>query len=150
MDDLLALSSFALWAIVACVACCAAGYLLLKPLDRGVTGLMLGLLLGPLGLVIAWIMRENGYRERSEYQRRHERPASDGSTGSTDFGQRSAGIRAHAAPAAAGQKANVAEELERLAALKERGHLSDQEFGRLKSKLIDDAANSPQRLPPFH
>lgn len=53
------------------IAFAVAGYLMLAPVDRAGDGIALGVLLGPMGLVIAWIIRDNEYREREEYQRRH-------------------------------------------------------------------------------
>ena len=48
-----------------------AGALILKPVDREGTGIALGLLLGPMGLLIAWVMRSNELLERAEYRERH-------------------------------------------------------------------------------
>ena len=49
----------------------AARALMLKPVDRQGVGLARGLLLGPIGLGIAWTMRENELLERAEYAERH-------------------------------------------------------------------------------
>ena len=48
-----------------------AGALMLKPLDRQGTGFALGFLLGPIGLIIAWTIRQNELLERAEYVERH-------------------------------------------------------------------------------
>ena len=52
--------------VASIVAMGVAGALMLKPVDREGTGAALGVLLGPIGLVIAWTMRSNELLERSE------------------------------------------------------------------------------------
>jgi hypothetical protein len=48
-----------------------AGYFMLECVDRGWAGFWLGFFLAPIGLVIAWVMRDNEFRERDERARRH-------------------------------------------------------------------------------
>ncbi|AHG92105.1 hypothetical protein J421_4638 (plasmid) [Gemmatirosa kalamazoonensis] len=55
------------------VACGIAGYLLLEPMDNGGAGAALGFLLGPIGILIAWIMRMNAQRELEAQRVRHDR-----------------------------------------------------------------------------
>jgi hypothetical protein len=43
-----------------------AGYLMLARFDRGFEGALYGFLFGPLGLVMAWVMRDNEFRDQAE------------------------------------------------------------------------------------
>lgn len=47
-----------------------AGYMLLDRFDKGGTGAMVSFLLGPMGILIAWIMRDNEFRDREEAERK--------------------------------------------------------------------------------
>jgi len=47
-----------------------AGSKLLEPLDRAGEGFTIGFFLGPVGLVIAWAIRDNGLREQDRRERR--------------------------------------------------------------------------------
>lgn len=58
--------------ITACL-CGLAGFMMLDRVDRGGAGFALGFFLGPIGLVIAWVMRDNAPREedRATLRRLH-------------------------------------------------------------------------------
>jgi hypothetical protein len=45
--------------IVFWIACGAIGYMTLERFGKGLAGALLGALLGPIGLVICWVMRDN-------------------------------------------------------------------------------------------
>ena len=51
--------------------CGVAGYLMLARVGRGATGWVLGFLLGPLGVIIAWVIRDNALRDQAEGYRDH-------------------------------------------------------------------------------
>lgn len=53
------------------VICGIAGFMMLDAVDRGGVGFALGFFLGPIGLVIAWVQRDNGLREQEARQHRH-------------------------------------------------------------------------------
>jgi hypothetical protein len=113
----------------------AAGAFLLDAADRGGEGFMWGFLLGPIGLVIAWVRRDDALREREEKARRHK----------TDATPNRVGIKPEPATPTKPQQLSPIEELERLAALKERGHLTDEEFARRKAQLLGtDPPPQPQ------
>jgi uncharacterized membrane protein len=59
--------------LIAVVGCAVAGYLMLARVDRGFAGVLLGFFLGPVGLIIAWVMRANALRDQDERERR-DRP----------------------------------------------------------------------------
>jgi hypothetical protein len=59
-------------ALVALIGCAIAGYLMLARVDRGFVGVLLGFFLGPIGLLIAWPMRDNALRDRDQRERLHE------------------------------------------------------------------------------
>lgn len=50
--------------LIGCEICGAAGYLILERVRRGVSGFLLGFLLGPIGLVMAWVIRDNALRDK--------------------------------------------------------------------------------------
>ncbi len=43
---------------------------------------------------------------------------------------------------------SLSEELERLQSLRERGALSEDEYGRAKARVLGDAARAPETAPP--
>jgi hypothetical protein len=106
MDDM-----FLLIAIFGFVTCGIAGGLMLERVGRGGSGFMLGFLLGPIGLVIAWITRDNALKDEDERKRRHIPVAVKSVSGDLD-------------------------ELERLASLKERGHITPGEFEQKKREIL--------------
>jgi hypothetical protein len=61
MDD--ATGSFFVLSLLVLAACGAAGYLLLARTGRGATGWLAGFFLGPLGVLIAWVTRDNALRD---------------------------------------------------------------------------------------
>ena len=111
------------------VVCAFAGATILSEVDRTMTGLLLGFFLGPLGLIIAWAMRSNRLHQE-EARRRQHHPPTDGYLATARAARRDAAV-------------SPIDELERLAALRERGHLSDEEFNRRKAQLLEQ--NEPPR-----
>jgi hypothetical protein len=49
------------------------GWIMLDRADRGVLGFVLGFFLGPIGLVIAWVVRDNALRDQARYVSPHAR-----------------------------------------------------------------------------
>jgi hypothetical protein len=95
-------------ALITSIVCSIAGFFTLDRAKRGVTGALLGLFLGPIGVATAWGLRLKALRGAEEDW---ERPI---------------------------------DELERLAALKERGHVTEEEFNARKRVLLGGAAAPPQ------
>src|SRR5947209_2646659 len=112
------LGSLLSWAVVTAGGCCVVGFLILDRVDRGWVGVLLGFFLGPIGLVIAWVLRDNALRDQEERDRRHQRP--DPAAARRGFGAHTGEQSA----AAAIQQQSPIDELERLAALRERGHIT--------------------------
>jgi hypothetical protein len=128
---------------IGAVVCGIAGFMMLDNAERGGAGFALGFFLGPIGLVIAWVMRDNALREEESRRSRHH-PIDDY-------------LKNMKAPATSPNRATPArptashvasltaiEELERLAALKERGHVTDEEFNRKKAQLLGNQPLAPQ------
>jgi hypothetical protein len=108
----------ALALIVGFVACGIAGGMMLERIKRGGTGFTLGFFLGPIGLVIAWIMRDNATREIALHSRQIDAPAA------RLFG-------------------SDLDSLERLAKLKDAGHITPEEFELKKQELLAPKPTSP-------
>jgi hypothetical protein len=123
--------------IGALVVCAIAGYVMLDRVDRGGTGVALGFFLGPIGLVIAWVMRDNALRDQAERQRHHDSRSAPVAPARRGFGS-AAAARAESSAVSSNVSAPL-EALERLATLREKGHLTDEEFEREKRKLIAPA-----------
>lgn len=136
MNPLDSLALLSIYALIGGIACCIAGAVILSRIDREFAGCLLGFFLGPLGLVIAWAMRENGIHEEEERRRHHQ------SIDATMRNFQIADARQHAAPAA---RVSAIEELERLAALRERGHITDDEFNRRKALILGGSAAEPHQ-----
>jgi hypothetical protein len=104
--------------LVALAACAVAGYLLLARIKRGFAGFLLGLFLGPIGLVIAWVIRDNKLRDLDE-ARAHARAAELPDLGSSVVRQRT-----------------FTEELDDLVRQRARGEITDDEYQRRKQELF--------------
>jgi len=126
MDD-----GFLIVALVGAIICGLAGAAMLDSVEKSGTGFWLGFLLGPIGVVIAWAKRDDARRELEERARRHRHVDDVMSNLRTT-------PRAPApyAPIASGVGPSAIEELERLAALRERGHISEEEFNYRKRQLL--------------
>jgi hypothetical protein len=110
MDDLLWwLGVIAFWG-----ACAFAGYKMFEPLGKGKDGALLGGILGPIGLVVAWVIRDNELRDVASQAGRH------GGTSKKS----------------ASKPVDEIDALERLGKLREAGHLSDEEFAIKKRQLL--------------
>ncbi len=143
MDEAV-LGGFLVYAVIGAAVCGAAGFFMLDRVDRGATGAALGALLGPLGLVIAWVMRDNGLRDLEERERRHRPPEPAGAR--RGFGHTRTATASAPTPAAQSvTPANAIDELERLAALREKGHLSEDEFNHRKRQLLGLAPTARPR-----
>jgi len=64
MDDPTGL--FIVISLVVLAVCSVAGYLMLARVGRGADGWALGFFLGPLGLVLAWVIRDNALRDDAD------------------------------------------------------------------------------------
>ena len=114
---------FLLLGFIGAVVCAIAGATILSEVERTFTGLLLGFFFGPLGFVIAWAMRANRLNEEERRRRQHVQ-----------------------APAVMRQISAV-EELEKLAVLRERGHITEEEFARAKAQILGGAQRAPTQ--PF-
>ena len=59
--------------LVAAGVCGVAGFLMLERVEKGGVGFALGALLGPIGLVIAWVKRDNALRDQQAGMTAHAR-----------------------------------------------------------------------------
>ncbi|HEY7233850.1 MAG TPA: SHOCT domain-containing protein [Gemmatimonadaceae bacterium] len=141
--------SFLLVALLTALVCGAAGAALLGAAEKSGTGFWLGFLLGPLGLIIAWAKRDDAMRELEERAQRH-RQVDNAMRG---LRQPVPSPRPSNGPVAAGGGSgapSAIEELERLAALREKGHVSEDEFNYRKRQLLGLPLEQPtrQHQPP--
>ncbi|HKO18405.1 MAG TPA: SHOCT domain-containing protein [Acidobacteriaceae bacterium] len=146
MDDSSFFASFTFVALLSAVVCGVAGYLILDRVDRGDVGGALGFFLGPIGLVIAWVMRDNGLRDEEERKRIRANHSAEAPVG---FGRRTPMPPPPASPS--GSLSSDVEALERLAALKERGHITQEEFDYKKRQVLGlepAASPRPEAHPP--
>jgi hypothetical protein len=104
--------------LIIVVACAIISAALLARIKRGVAGFLLGLLLGPIGLIIAWVMRSNRLRQE-EAQERVARFAE-----LPDIG------------ALGGSGRPMSEELDELIRQRARGEISQDEYERRKDRII--------------
>ena len=135
------LGSILIYALAGAVVCAVAGYLMLDRVDRGGVGIALGLFLGPIGLVIAWVIRDNALRdeERDRAIRRRELDRVDEAL----LVRRPSATPARGAPPTADLEA-----LERLARLHRAGDLSDQEFVVAKRRILGGVTAPRLAEPP--
>lgn len=68
------LAFIALVAVLINIPSAIAGHLMLERFEKGNAGAALGFFLGPIGLVIAWVMRDNAFRDREEREQRAKEP----------------------------------------------------------------------------
>jgi hypothetical protein len=126
---------FLLFALIGGVICAFAGATILSEVERTFTGVLLGFFFGPIGLVIAWAMRSNKLAEEERRRRQHH-PIDDYLRA----------MKATSSPLAP-QSMSPVEELERLAGLRERGHITDEEFNQAKAQILGGAQRtSAQRF----
>lgn len=133
-----------LYSVGGAVTCGIAGFQLLDRFDRGWAGWWWGFLLGPFGVVIAWVKRDNAAREEEEKNRGRLEREKD------DYGKMMAALRRpepQPARPVAVPSANAIDELERLAALKEKGHVTEEEFNARKRQLLG-IPQAPNAAPP--
>jgi hypothetical protein len=132
-EAFLALGAFLLPAIIGVIGCAVAGFFMLDRFERGVTGALLGFFLGPIGLVIAWVMRSNAMEEERGHQARHAT-------------QVDAVMRNVIDPEpSVGRSSAPIDELERLAALRDKGHLTAEEFDREKRRVLEQQSEQRRR-----
>jgi uncharacterized membrane protein YfcA len=62
---------------VGALLCGIAGLVILERVDRELAGFTLGFFLGPIGLIIAWVMRDNALRNRQAFMTRHAKNVDD-------------------------------------------------------------------------
>jgi hypothetical protein len=142
LDDATFLGTFLTYALVSAVICGAAGFFILERVERPGTGAALGALLGPIGLLIAWILRDNAIRDEEIRKDRHAKKQSS---------RLPNGI--HGAVASS-LHADL-EALERLGKLREAGHLTEEEFLAKKRQILGTeqprsvAARNQNPRPPF-
>src|SRR5689334_17833095 len=105
--------AFFVFSLAGALICGLAGSAMLGSVDRGGTGFLLGFLLGPIGLVIAWVKRDDLQREAADRARRH-RPIDEGAPGRRQS-IAAQPVRKVATLAGSGGPSAI-EELERLAA----------------------------------
>lgn len=147
MDDLTFFTSVTtfLILIVSGIVCGAAGYYILDRVDRGGLGIALGFFLGPVGLVIAWVLRDSALRD--EEMRRQVR-VSFPAEAPVGFGRRTSSQQATLARSP-GSLASDVEALERLALLKERGYITQDEFDIKKRQVLGfEPPSSPKPGSP--
>lgn len=120
MDDGGFLGSFLSYVLAAAALCGVAGFLMLDRVGKGRTGVLLGAMLGPIGLGIAAVMRGNALR------------AEDARLHGLSLLPPSAPSPAHA----------DVDALERLAKLREAGHLTDEEFQAKKHEILAGGAGN--------
>ena len=110
------------------IGCAIAGYLMLARVDRGFVGVLLGFFLGPIGLLIAWPMRDNALRDREQRDRwdRDQRELSDRE-------QRERSNRLTESPE---PKRTLMGELDALVDQRARGQISAEEYERRKTDLL--------------
>lgn len=147
------LSGFLFATFVGAVICGFIGGAMLGPFDKAGTGFALGFLLGPIGLVAAWVVRSNIEREQEAYRRRHahDDPARRVRGGGFGAATRAASRAAAQAPAPSAAPVAVVQQieaLERLASLRERGALTEEEFSVKKRELLTTAAQSTATRSP--
>lgn len=121
---------FLVLSLIAATICGLAGSALLDSVEHGGRGFWLGFLLGPLGLVIAWAQRDDLKREIEERKRRHH--SIDDAMANLSRPPRAFTAQPQAPPA----NVTAIEELERLAALREKGHVTEEEFNFRKRQLL--------------
>jgi hypothetical protein len=102
------------------VGCAIAGYLMLARVDRGFVGVLLGFFLGPIGVLIAWPMRDNALRDREQRER------SDG-----EQRERSNRLSESHQP-----ERSLMRELDALVDQRARGQISAEEYERRKTDLL--------------
>jgi len=103
-------------ALIVLVACALAGFLLLARIKRGFAGVVLGLFLGPIGLVIAWAIRDNRLRDLDEARARSIELPDLGTT--------------------AVRRRSFTEDLDELVRQRARGEISEEEYERRKQHLF--------------
>jgi putative oligomerization/nucleic acid binding protein len=135
VDDVAFVGSFLFFALVGALICGLAGGIMLDRVERGLAGALLGFFLGPIGLVIAWVMRDNALRDaEAEHARRHREPdPTDRLLSRRAVSQIPLPPRAHA----------DIDAIERLAKLREAGHLTDEEFAAKKRQILRGAPTAP-------
>jgi predicted lipid-binding transport protein (Tim44 family) len=145
--DLVFFGSLLFWALLGGITCGIAGYMMLDIVDSGWQGFFAGLFLGPIGLVIAWVMRDNLLRERAERAERAKRHAPiDDTIHRMQSLPRRGRNEASQVPPVSRPATSAIEELERLAALREKGHVTDEEFNIRKRQLL--GLTEPAPPPP--
>jgi hypothetical protein len=105
-------------ALIGLLACAVAGYLMLARIKRGFAGFLLGLLLGPIGLVIAWVIRDNKLRDLDEARARER---------AMDLPDLGAGVV---------PRRTFSQELDDLVAQRARGEITHDEYQRRKEQLF--------------
>lgn len=123
------------WAVLGMMI---AGAVILKPADQGGYGLFLAILFGPLGLIIAWAMRENFVLERARNEARQLVTAPDARTEAvpTPLSDTDALLRIKPATDAKPGSAEAEGEVARLDALRAQGIVSQREFDRRRAELL--------------
>jgi uncharacterized membrane protein len=95
---------------------------MLARVDRGFAGVLLGFFLGPVGLIIAWVMRANALRDQDERERRDR-------------------------PTRHEDSRPLTAQLDELVSRRARGEITDDEYQRRKHELSNQPM--PIRTKPF-
>lgn len=129
------LAAFGFYLLVWAVIWGTPGYLMLARVGRGLLGCVLGILLGPIGLVTAWVIRDNALRDLSKLDRA-ARVAS----------HREIGLSQNSKPH--NQEAQLAL-LEKLGQLWKEGVLTQSEFEERKVDILrgDNSAAKENSIP---
>jgi hypothetical protein len=125
------------WFIIAWtfVALVIAGVQILKPVNRSGLGFFLVLLFGPLGLVIAWVVRENNLLEQRDRQR-NATTASSPATAVVPDPHPPALVSLGDPPRKRTSQEDAESELARFDMLRQQGIVSQAEFDQKRRGLL--------------
>jgi hypothetical protein len=137
---------FLFFAFVGAAICGLAGGVMLDRVGRGLAGALLGFFLGPIGLLIAWVVRDNALRDEEAKDRARRHHQLDRADVALSAGRR-ASPAVHTSNPPMSAVADL-DALERLARLHRAGDLTDEEFAAAKRRILAAPASTVARAPP--